>query len=223
MGFTGLTVSDYASITEMHTRFKLYENKTDAGEQALRAGMYVELPSKDCYNDELMERFREGRIEMEILNNSVRSLVVSKFELGLFENPLPKPKEEILKVFNDKKNMEIGLEMARASLVLIKNNNKVLPLERKPQRIAAIGHHAASVRSLFGGYSFATLAENMLGMGNTMAGVDIEQISNLSLDEFGRDRDNYTYPGSVVRVEPPKVEELVRKLYPQSRSLLDGN
>ncbi|OCT11856.1 beta-glucosidase [Paenibacillus pectinilyticus] len=220
MGFNGVTVSDYTSILEQHTRLKLCESKTEAGERSLRAGMDVELPSKDCYNDELMMRIKDGNIEVEVLDRAVRNILIAKFELGLFENPFPMSKEEIEPIFTDRKNEQIGLETARQSLILLKNNG-VLPLKRIKQKIAVIGHHASSTRSLFGGYSFATLAENMLGIGNTMAGVDFEKISNLSIDEFGADKDNYTYPGSQVKVEFAAVEGQMKRYYPGATTLLE--
>ncbi|MDQ8736499.1 glycoside hydrolase family 3 N-terminal domain-containing protein [Paenibacillus sp. LHD-38] len=220
MGFDGLTVSDYTSILEQHTRLKVSASKTEAGERSLRAGMDVELPSKECYNDELMMRIKNGIVEMEVLDRAVRNVLIAKFELGLFENPFAKSKEEIELIYTDRNNERIGLEMARQSLILMKNNG-VLPLKRAKQKIAVIGHHASSTRSLFGGYSFATLAENMLGTGNTMAGVDFEEISNLSLDEFGAGRDHFTYPGSQVKVELSAVEGQMKKYYPGVNNLLE--
>lgn len=220
MGFEGMVVSDYTSIAEQHTRLMLCENKTDAGERSLRAGMDIELPSKDCYNDELMIRIMNGDVETELLDRALRKVLIAKFELGLFEKPFPKSKSEIDSVFADSRNGQIGLAAARQSMVLLKNNG-VLPLKRKKQKIAVVGQLAASTRALFGGYTFATLAENMLGIGNTMAGVDFEKISNLSKDEFGASRDHYTYPGSQVKIELPEVEELMRKCYSGTLNLLE--
>ncbi|MEW9053764.1 MAG: glycoside hydrolase family 3 N-terminal domain-containing protein [Neobacillus sp.] len=220
MGFEGVTVADYASIGELHTRLKQCETKTDAGELALRAGMDVELPSRDCYNDELMMRFKEGQIEMEVLDRAVRNILFPKFELGLFENPFPMPKDTIEEAFNNCKNEEIGLEVARQSMILLKNNG-VLPLKRTNQKIAVIGHHASSTRTLFGGYSYISLVEGMLGAGNTMAGVDFDKISNLDVDQLGMDRGHYTYPGTKVQIENPNLEQQVKKYYPKTNNLLE--
>ncbi|MEV5025613.1 glycoside hydrolase family 3 N-terminal domain-containing protein [Paenibacillus sp. LPE1-1-1.1] len=220
MGFEGMVVSDYTSIAEQHTRLMLCENKTDAGERSLQAGMDIELPSKDCYNDELMLRIMNGDVEAEVLDRAVRNVLTAKFELGLFENPFPKSKADMDSIYGDPGNKQIGLEAARQSMILLKNNG-VLPMKRMKQKIAVIGQLAASTRALFGGYTFATLAENMLGIGNTMAGVDFEKISNLSKDEFGAGCDHFTYPGSQVKIELPEVEELMRKCYPGALNLLE--
>jgi len=220
MGFCGLTVSDYTSISELHTRHKLCRTKTEAGERALIAGLDVELPSKDCFNEELLRKFRRGDLDVSILDRAVRHVLIAKFELGLFEDPLPLMREEIDLIYQHPLNRRVGLNAARQSLVLIKNNG-VLPLERKKQKIAVIGHHAASVRALFGGYTFATLAENMLGIGNTMAGVDFEKISNLSETDFMDDRNHFTYPGSRVHVERPEIELMLKKQYPGICHLLE--
>lgn len=221
MGFDGMVVSDYTSISELHTRHMVSETRTDAGELSLKAGMDVELPSKDCYNDELMQRIQGGKVSMEILDQAVRRVLIAKFELGLFENPYPMSSDAVNRIYTDPNNKEISLEAARQSIILLKNNG-VLPLQRNAQKkIAVIGHHAASTRSLFGGYSYTSLFDAMLNVGNTMAGVDFGKISNLSESEFGVDKNHYTYPGSIVTVESAKTEELVRKHYPTSRNLLE--
>lgn len=221
MGFNGMIVSDYTSIAELYTRHMVAETRTDAGEWSLKAGMDVELPSKDCYNDELMQRIRDGKVDMEILDQAVRRVLIAKFELGLFENPYPMPSDAVERIYTDPKNKETSLEAARQSIVLL-NNNGVLPLQRNTQKkIAVIGHHAASTRSLFGGYSYTSLFDAMLNVGNTMAGVDFEGISNLGASEFGVAKNHYTYPGSIVQVESAKTEELVRKHYPTCNNLLE--
>ncbi|AFC29026.1 hypothetical protein PM3016_2130 [Paenibacillus mucilaginosus 3016] len=221
MGFDGMVVSDYTSIAELHTRHMVSETRTDAGELSLKAGMDVELPSKDCYNEELMQRVREGKVSMEILDQAVRRVLIAKFELGLFENPYPMSSDAVERIYTDPNNKETSLEAARQSIVLLKNDG-LLPLKRNAQKkIAVIGHHAASTRSLFGGYSYTSLFDAMHNVGNTMAGVDFEKISNLSASEFGAAKNHYTYPGSIVQVESAKTEELVRKHYPTCHHLLE--
>jgi len=221
MGFDGLIVSDYVSISELHSRHKVAESKTDAGEMSLKAGMEVELPSKESYNDELMQRIRDGKVAIEFLDQAVRRVLIAKFELGLFENPYPMSSDAVERIYADPVNEATGLEAARQSIVLLKNNG-VLPLRRKAQKkIVVIGHHATSVRSLFGGYSYTSLFDAMHNVGNTMAGVDFEKISNLDASEFGAAKSHYTYPGSIVQVESPKTEELVRKHYPACNNLLE--
>lgn len=221
MGFDGMIVSDYTSIAELQTRHMVAETRTDAGELSLKAGMDVELPSKDCFNDELMQRMRDGKVDMEILDQAVRRVLIAKFELGLFENPYPMSSDAVERIYADPNNNEISLEAARQSIVLLKNNG-VLPLQKNPKKkIAVIGHHAASTRSLFGGYSYTSLFDAMLNVGNTMAGVDFEEISNLGASEFGVAKNHYTYPGSIVQVESAKTEELVRKHYPTCTHLLE--
>ncbi|MFD2329347.1 glycoside hydrolase family 3 N-terminal domain-containing protein [Cohnella sp. GCM10020058] len=220
MGFGGLVVSDYTSISELHTRHGVAETRTDAGELSLKAGMDVELPSKDCYNDELTQRIRDGQVDVETLDRAVRRVLIAKFELGLFENPYPMPSDAAERIYSDPNHQKTSLEAARQSIVLLKNNG-VLPLQKTARhKIAVIGHHAASARSLFGGYSYTSLFDAMLNVGNTMAGVDFEKISNLGASGFGSDNNRYTYPGSIVQVESAKTEELVRKHYPTSNNLL---
>lgn len=221
MGFGGLVVSDYTSISELHTRHGVAETRTDAGEVSLKAGMDVELPAKDCYNDELMQRIWDGRVDIEILDQAVRRVLIAKFELGLFENPYPMKSDAVDRIYSDPNHKKTSLEAARQSIVLLKNNGVLPLLKTERMKIAVIGHHAASTRSLFGGYSYTSLFDAMLNVGNTMAGVDFEKISNLGASEFGADNNHFTYPGSIVQVESPRTEELVRKHYPTCNNLLE--
>ena len=87
MGFDGVVVSDYSSISEMHDRQNMYENLEAAGLQALIAGVDQELPSKKCYNEKLKELFESKKIDISILDNAVKRILEKKFSIGLFDNP----------------------------------------------------------------------------------------------------------------------------------------
>ena len=93
--------------------------------------------------------------------------------------------------------------MAKESLVLLKNDG-ILPLERKISKIAVIGHHATSLRALFGGYSFMSMAEPLLGVKNTMAGVQTDKLSNDEKEEHNARRAVPLIP-VVMEVENPKL------------------
>ena len=160
-----------------------------------------------------MQRFRDGTADIEILNRAVRRILIAKFRLGLFEDPYPANPEELTAVFDDICAQEVSLEMARKSMTLIKNNG-VLPIDPRGKKVAVIGHHAASVRMMFGGYSFMAMKENSLGIRMTMAGIEVA-------DDAPVKADMGSYPGSIVQREHPGVETLVREVYPGIKSLLE--
>ena len=220
MGFDGLTVSDYTSISELMKRQKICRNELEAGKRALEAGMDVELPSKECYNEGLLELIKNGELDEAVLNRSVMHILTAKFALGLFENPYPAESREIAKVFSRSEDKQLSLKIARESLVLLKNDG-ILPLKRDIKRIAVIGHHAASSRSMFGGYSFMSMGEVLAGAVNTMAGVDIDSVSESEDGGIIDGGQRATYPGSSVNIENPRMEEIVKKYYPEMKNLLE--
>lgn len=221
MGFRGLIVADYGSIKELHTRHRVSESFTDAGELALRAGIDIELPEKLCYNDELMERMKSGELDIALLDEAVRRILVLKFATGLFEEPFPVRDERIELAYRDPACQKISLEVARQSIVLLKNDNHVLPLQRKKQKIAVIGYHADSLRALFGGYSFTSSFDSLLNVKNSMAGVDFAEMSGKDVQERLKEYRYQTYPGSTVQRETPQSDEMIRKYYPECRTLLE--
>jgi beta-glucosidase len=211
MEFQGLVVSDYCSISELHSRHRICESSEEAGICALKAGMDVETPSKDCYGDGLMEMIRDGKVDIYLLDRAVRRVLLAKFQVGLFENPFPFAKEDVKKVFHSKEAKDVSLQMARESLILMKNNG-ILPIKPAGKKIAVIGHHANSSRMLFGGYSFMSMAECQLGAKNTMAGAQLEETY---IEERGK------YSGSNVDIEQPQLEMCTKDFYPEIKNLLE--
>lgn len=216
LGFTGVTVSDYGSIGQLHTVHKVSETKEDAGQRAIEAGMDVELPINECYTQDFAERVKAGLLEEDIIDRAVRRTLIEKFKLGLFEDPFPFGEDAMKAAFDKKTADETSLQMARESCVLLKNNG-VLPLQQVSKKIAVIGYHLNSVRSLFGGYSYMAMKESSVGVQVTMAGIEVEDGSPSSADSSTRQ----CYSGSIVNVEDYRVDQLVRDAYPGITSVLE--
>lgn len=170
MKFDGLCVSDYSAISNAHNFQKMYESCTEAGYEAMSAGMDMELPEKCCYNDELLEWFRSGKADEKILDRAVLRILEAKFRMGLFEHPFALEGQQLKDEFFDAKDKDISLQSARESLVLLKNDG-VLPLKKDIKRIAVIGPHADNPRSFFGGYTHISMAEALLASANSIAGI----------------------------------------------------
>lgn len=211
MGFTGLTVSDYTSVTELQTKHKVAASRAEAGLRALRAGMDCELPGKGCY-DAMAELFRQGKGDLSVLDAAVLRHLTLKFELGLFEQPFPE-ETAIAAAFDTEHGHKLALQEAREALVLLKNNG-ILPLNLQGKKIALVGYHGASTVSLFGGYTMASMVESFLGAMSTMDGVDVTQVWNAQSDPM-------VFHGTRVRREHSALEEHIRKYAPHTKNLLE--
>ncbi|MBS1794826.1 MAG: glycoside hydrolase family 3 C-terminal domain-containing protein [Acidobacteria bacterium] len=149
-GFEGVVVSDYGAIHDLVTRHHVAVDKSDAARQALEAGVDIELPDPDTYAT-LVEQVKSGKISEETLNKAVARVLRSKFQLGLFENPYVDP-EKAEKIVDSPAHRALALDAARRSIILLKNEKSLLPLDRaKLKSIAVIGPNAA--RAHLGGYT----------------------------------------------------------------------
>ncbi len=154
-GFDGVVVSDYFAITELNQKeetqsHSVAKDKNDAARLAAEAGVNIEFPDPDCYPN-LVELVNEGLLNEFVINELVGKLLEQKFLLGIFENPYIdtesiKIEEKLLE------DRHIALNAAKETMVLLKNENNLLPLDQnKIQSLAVIGPNAD--RKLLGGYS----------------------------------------------------------------------
>ena len=153
-GFEGLVVSDYAAIRMLENFHRVAATSKEAAIKALEAGIDVELPDFDCYGEPLLEAVKEGLISEEVLNESVRRVLRTKFLLGLWEKQKIKVNpEKAREALDSPDDRSLAREVARKSMVLLKNDG-VLPLNKDLGTIAIIGPNAESTRSLHGDYSY---------------------------------------------------------------------
>jgi beta-glucosidase len=157
--FRGIVVSDYEAVRMLATFHRVVGNEKEAAVLALRAGIDVELPDADCF-PYLVRAVREGLVSEEVLNEAVRRVLLVKYELGLFEGvPAADPGNVVL--LDPPENRELAREVARASMVLLKNDG-VLPLRKDLKTIAVIGPNAHDPINLHGDYSFTTHVPSVL-------------------------------------------------------------
>lgn len=149
-GFRGLVSADYDGISQLQNRHGVAGNCAEAARLAIEAGVDIELPDPACYKS-LPQLVAEGKVSEATLNKSVARVLRAKFMLGLFENPYVDA-ERAVKVTNNQANRELAAEAARRSIVLLKNQGNLLPLDAsKLKTIAVIGPNAD--RAHLGGYS----------------------------------------------------------------------
>lgn len=159
LGFNGVVVADYGSISHANARYRVAKNQKETAILALKAGMDVEQPGNTCYKY-LVEAVEQGEIEESYIDRSVRRVLEVKINLGLFENPyeIGEFEEEI----NKAEYAELSLEIAEKSVVMVKNEDNTLPLKNK-LKIALIGPSADNRTNFFGGYSSVGTASTTSG------------------------------------------------------------
>jgi len=148
--FGGFVASDYYGIPQMESLHHIAGDKAEAARLAMEAGVDIELPDPDCYVA-IPQLIKEGKLSQATVDRAVGRTLRAKFLLGLFENPYVDP-DRAEKVTNSAEHRALAEEAARRSIVLLKNENSLLPLDRtKLKSIAIIGPNAD--RAHLGGYS----------------------------------------------------------------------
>jgi len=148
-GFKGYVVSDYMAVTHLITKHRVASSKEEAAKLALEAGLDVELPDSDCFEN-IVNLVKQGKLNQEVLDNAVRRVLRVKFWLGLFDDPYVDP-DYAEKINDHPAHRELALKIARESIVLLKNDSDILPLDKNIKKIAVIGPNADIPR--MGGYS----------------------------------------------------------------------
>jgi beta-glucosidase len=149
-GFSGLVVSDYFGVEQMQTRHHVAADKADAAAQALDAGVDLELPDPYGFS-ELVGLVKSGRMAESAIDRPAARMLRAKFLAGLFENPYVDP-DRAERVTNTPEHQSLALQAARESIVLLKNQGALLPLDRaRVKTLAVIGPNAKGVH--LGGYS----------------------------------------------------------------------
>jgi beta-glucosidase len=154
--FTGFVVSDWNSIGEMIPH-GFAKNSYDAAFKAITAGNDMDMESRS-YIKNLAQLVRDGKVNIKLVNESVSRILKMKFELGLFADPYKFCNEDReKKEWNNTANLEVEKNMAEESVVLLKNENRLLPLDREKlqgKTIAIIGPLVKSIRNNLGFWSY---------------------------------------------------------------------
>jgi len=158
--FQGFVVTDYTSMNEM-VNHGVVANEKEAGELSANAGVDMDMQGA-IYQKFLAQSVKEGKVPLAQVDEAVKRILRLKFELGLFENPYKycdeqREKTQIL----TKAHRDDARDMARKSIVLLKNDQNALPL-RKGAKIAVIGPLADNQSELIGNWSGAGEAKDCI-------------------------------------------------------------
>lgn len=152
--FSGFVVSDWGSIGEMMTH-GFSKDSAQAAQQAITAGSDMDMESR-CYVSKLAQLVKDGKVDERLVDDAVRRILTKKFELGLFDDPYRYSDPERAKQqWDNKANLDAARDMAKKSIVLLKNDNQILPLGNGKKTIAMIGPLVNSVRENIGSWSYS--------------------------------------------------------------------
>lgn len=149
-GFDGVVVSDWASIHEMVIH-GFSENNKAAAEKAVNAGLDMEMESR-TYLKHLEELVGGGKVDITVIDNAVRNILRMKMRLGLFENPYLS--ENTRSKTYSQEHLKLAQKAAEESIVLLKNDDNILPLSNKVKRVAIVGPLADAPHDQMGTWVF---------------------------------------------------------------------
>lgn len=153
--FEGFVVSDWGSIKEI-VHHGQAQDEAHAAELAANAGSDIDMESY-YYVNHLKQLVEDGKVEESKIDDAVRRILRVKYELGLFDDPYKYCDEELEKeMIYHKDHMEAVLDMAKKSIVLLKNEDNLLPLPKSGKKIALIGALAADKNSPLGSWRIAS-------------------------------------------------------------------
>ncbi|ULT58996.1 beta-glucosidase BglX [Neobacillus drentensis] len=160
IGFNGFVVSDANSIAEVVVHGDS-ENRKEASKKALLAGLEMDM-SQGTYKEDLPEQLKNETIPQEVLDEAVRRILRVKFQMGLFEKPYRTNNEIEEKTLLAPEHVEIAREMAKRSIVLLKNEDHILPLKKNLNKIAVIGPLADNKKEMLGTWAITGNEEDVV-------------------------------------------------------------
>ena len=179
-GWDGVLITDWADINNLYTREMVAKDKKDALRIAINAGIDMIMEPYSCDAcGYLIELVKEGKIPMSRIDDACRRVLRMKYRLDLFKNPTQKLKN--YPKFGGEEFAKLALEGATESMVLLKNEGNILPLQHG-KKILLTGPNANQMRCLDGGWSYTWQghrADEFAGKYNT--------IYEAFCNEYGKD------------------------------------
>jgi beta-glucosidase len=196
-GFKGHVVSDCWAIRDFHEHHKVTATPEESAALALNSGCDLNC---GCTYPMLTVSLKKGLVTEEAINTALSRVLRTRFKLGMFD-PAGKGKYDKLdrKVINCEKHRQLALKAAEKSIVLLKNDKNLLPLDSSAKKITVVGPGAANAHALFGNYygvssHFVTVLEGLGEKVKDKYGINLEYrqgclmygANNMSNAEFGQ-------------------------------------
>lgn len=152
LGFKGFVVSDWEDIKKLVTTWRIAATEKEATRLAVMAGIDMSMvPNDYSFADYLIALVKEGAVPQSRIDEAVRRILLVKFELGLFDKPMPDP--SLKAKFALPEYRDVSLQAARESITLLKNTNNILPLA-KTAKVLVTGPTADSLVSMNNGWTY---------------------------------------------------------------------
>lgn len=207
-GWDGVLITDWADINNLYTREMVAKDKKDALRIAINAGIDMIMEPYSCDAcGYLVELVKEGKIPMSRIDDACRRVLRMKYRLDLFKNPTQKLKN--YPKFGGEEFVKLALEGATESMVLLKNEGNILPLQHG-KKILLTGPNANQMRCLNGGWSYTWQghrADEFAGKYNT--------IYEAFCNEYGKENVilnqgvTYNEKGKYWEENEPQIQEAV--------------
>jgi beta-glucosidase len=162
IGFEGIVVSEGWGIENL-IKERIAKDQKHAGQLAINAGLDVCIRQEEGFLTSLTTSVQEGYVSMQTIDQAVSRVLCIKFLLGLFENPFV-DLEKLDGLINSEHHKAIALQSAREGIVLLKNENDILPLDKSIKRIAVIGPNADNARNQLGDYLPNHIIQNLVSV-----------------------------------------------------------
>jgi beta-glucosidase len=175
--FKGHVVSDCWAIKDFHENHKITQTPEESAALALNSGCDLNC---GCTYPELTVSYKKGLVTEEAINTALTRLLRTRFALGMFDPPAEDPYSKLgREVINCEKHRRLALKAAEKSIVLLKNDKGLLPLDSSPKKIAVMGPAAANAHTLFGNYyglssGFVTILEGLAAKVSGKYGINLE-------------------------------------------------
>ncbi len=207
----GFVVSDWGSIPEM-IEHGLARDKKHAAEIALNAGSDMDMEG-GAYESSLVSLVEEGKVSQEYIDDAVKRVLRVKFKLGLFDDPYLYSNPELLENISFEEHKNVARDVAKKSIVLLKNENDLLPIQDSIKKIAVIGPLADDKDTPIGNWRAqgeANSAVSLLeGLKNNM-NEDVE-ISYAKGADLGMGERSFLMPLKINETDTSGFQEAINK------------
>lgn len=206
--FEGFVVSDWGSIKEI-VHHGQAQDEAHAAELAANAGSDIDMESY-YYVNHLKQLVEDGKVEEAKIDDAVRRILRVKYELGLFDDPYKYCDEELEKeMIYHKDHMEAVLDMAKKSIVLLKNEDNLLPLPKSGKKIALIGALAADKNSPLGSWRIASDDNTAVSVLEAMQAYEGNELIHSSGPALFTGPVSFTQPVNVNQDDRTGMEEAI--------------
>lgn len=184
-GFHGYVVSDSEAVEFLSSKHHVAANREEGAAMAINAGLDVRtnFSMPETFILPLRQALTDGLVSMQTLDARVKDVLYVKFWLGLFDNPYRGNVNEVDQVVHNKAHQQLSLHAALESIVLLKNENNLLPLSKSLKRIAVIGPNADATTAHVCRYgpANAPIKSVLSGIRESMPGAEVRYAKGCSI------------------------------------------